>query len=138
MKLKNKIVLFAIVSMAFFELTYNNGRFNILLLDNIEALTDSYENKTDSNGSTLTVNNMGKPLTKEEKDAMGGELEGIVKGNNPYHYMHTDSDSMLKETFKNLTKNKNEEISKCTSKKSLCKSGSVGVCWSVEYPFFGS
>ena len=139
MKLKNKIVVLAIATMTVAELTYNNSRINKLFLDNIEALTDSYEDKIDSNGNTLTVNYTSIELTKPQKDALKSEAYYVYHGlPNPYHWMHVSTEPALKESFYNEDKEKWEDIVRCNGDKQLCTGSITGVCWSVKYHYYGS
>ena len=139
MKISNKIMVFVIASITVIGNTINNNQVKKLLVENVEALTDLYEDKKDVNGNTLTVCTISKELTKEEKDALKGELYYITHGlPNPYHWMHVGSQSAYTNTFYNKTKKRWETLNKCTDTKALCTGERLGNCWAINYPFFGS
>lgn len=139
MKLKNKILVFVIATMTVTELTYNNSKINKLLLDNIEALTDSYEEKIDANGNTLKVNYTSTELKPEQKKELKSEAYYVYHGlPNPYHWMHVTTEPALKESFYNETQKRWDEINRCNGGKELCTGTITGVCWSVKYSLYGS
>lgn len=106
------------------------------MIENVEALTDSYENRIGGDGTTWVVHYIGREMTQQEKDELKSEAYYVYHGlPNPYRFGFVDLNWSSSEYFFNNTMQRWKSIGRCSSDKKLIGSTTNVLCWANYFSF---